>query len=187
MITGRPDAAIAEIKRARELDPLSINISAVVGRTYYSARQYDQAIEVLKRTLELDRNYEMTHVFLGYTYAAKGKNAEAIAAYQEAMRLGISAPGFQIFLGAVYARAGEREKARAILKRLETSTAYVSPCELAILYTALDERERAFASLERAYAERDLQMGTLSYDPHFDDLRSDPRFTDLIRRIGLTP
>jgi hypothetical protein len=91
----------------------------------------------------------------------------------------------QIYLGAAYARAGERGRARALLKRLETSKEYVSPGELAVLYAALGEHESAFASLERSYAAHDLQLKYLGVDPALDPLRSDPRFQDLMRRVGL--
>ena len=91
----------------------------------------------------------------------------------------------QIYLGAAYARAGGREKAQAILKRLQTSKEYVSPGGLAALYAALGGREQEFASLEKAYAAHDLQLQYLGVDPSLDTLRSDPRFTDLLRRVGL--
>ncbi len=91
----------------------------------------------------------------------------------------------QIYLGAAYAKAGEREKAQAILKQLETGKGYVSPGELTVLYTALGEREKAFASLEKAYAAHDSQLMFLKIDPAFDPLRDDPRFQDLLRRVGL--
>jgi hypothetical protein len=84
-------------------------------------------------------------------------------------------------------RDGQREKARAILKQAETTKEYVSPEELANLYADLGERERAFASLEKAYAAHDLQLQNLGTDPDLDPLRSDPRFADLMRRVGLTP
>ncbi len=81
----------------------------------------------------------------------------------------------------------QRERARAILKQLETTKEYVSPEELACLYIDLGEREKAFASLEKAYAAHDLQLQYLGTDPDLDPLRSDPRFADLMRRVGLTP
>ena len=112
---------------------------------------------------------------------------EAIAEYQQAIKLGADTTGTQIYLGEAYAKAGERERAQAILKRLETSKEYVSPGELAVLYLALGEREQALASLEKAYAARDLQLQYLGVDPAFDSLRGDPRFNDLLRRVGLTP
>ncbi len=182
---GRHDQAITEIKRIRELDPLSPPVNAVVGYTFYFARQYDQAIEVLKKTLELDHNYDFAYLYIGYSYAAKGTYAEAVNAYREAIKLGGDTPSRQIFLGAAYARAGEQARARDILKRLQTSKDYVSPGELAILYAALNEREQAFASLECAYSAHDLQLQFLRVDPAFDSLRDDPRFADLLRRIGL--
>ena len=111
--------------------------------------------------------------------------AEAIAAYQEGIRLGNNTPGMQIYLGAAYAQAGERGKAQKILKQLQTSKEYVSPGELPVLHTALGEREQAFASLEKAYSAHDQQLQYLGIEPAFDSLRSDARFKDLMRRVGL--
>jgi tetratricopeptide (TPR) repeat protein len=139
----------------------------------------------LKQALEVDQGTVLAHLVLGYTYAAKGLHRDAIAAYEEAIRRGDDSPSAQIFLGAAYARAGERGRARAILDRLQRSEKYVSPGELAVLYTALGEHERAFTSLEKAFTARDLQLQFLGVDPSFDSLRSDPRFADLVRRVGL--
>jgi serine/threonine-protein kinase len=186
-LVGRPDQANAEIKRARELDPLSPQVNAWVGVQLLLARQYDQAIEALKRSLELDQNNPNATRVLGDVYGAKGMYAEAIATYQQVIKLGGNTPGTQIYLGAAYAKSGEREPAQAILKRLETKTEYVSPGELAVLYVALGERDQAFASLERAYVVHDSQLQSLGVDPFFDPLRSDPRFKDLLRRVGLSP
>jgi eukaryotic-like serine/threonine-protein kinase len=183
----RHEQAISEIKRARELDPLSPGVNATVGYIYFSARQYDQAIESLKKSLEMDQNYPYPHLFLGFTYAARGMYREAIAAYEEAVRLGLDSPSTQIHLGAAYARAGERERAQAILKRLQMNREYVSPGQLALLYGNLGEREQAFASLEKAYEEHDLQLQYLGVSPAYDPLRSDPRFLNLMRRVGLAP
>ncbi len=184
-LVGRPKQAIAEIEQARELDPLSAAVNANVGYVLYLAREYDQAIESLQKTLELDQNFPPTHNIFGYTYAAKGMYAKAIAAYQEAINSGNKSPSLQIYLGTAYAQAGDREKAQAILEQLQTSERYVSPCELAILYAALGERERAFASLETAYAAHDPNLEYLGAQPAYDSLRSDPRFADLVRRVGL--
>jgi Flp pilus assembly protein TadD len=125
-------------------------------------------------------------VLLGYTYAAQGRFSDAIAAYQEAIKRGRSTPSTQIFLGAAYARAGDRERARAILKKLQTGEEYVSPGELAVLHAALDDKGQAFASLERAYEAHDPQLQYIGVSPAFDSLRSDSRFTDLVRRVGLS-
>jgi Flp pilus assembly protein TadD len=110
---------------------------------------------------------------------------EAIAEFQEAVRLDGDTPTAQIYLGSAYARAGKREKAQAILKQLETSKEYVAPGELAVLYTSMGERDKAFASLERAYAAHDLQLQYLKVDSGFEPLRDDSRFKDLLRRVGL--
>jgi eukaryotic-like serine/threonine-protein kinase len=182
---GRHDQAIAEVKRARELDPLSPGFNSEFGVIFFLARQYDQAIEALKKALELDQKNRFAHEVFGYTYAAKGMYTEAIAAYQQAIKVDRDTTSTQVYLGAAYARAGARERARAILKRLETSKEYVSPGELAVLYVSLGEHDQAFASLERAYAAHDLQLKYLGVDPAYDSLRSDPRFTDLVRRVGL--
>ena len=182
---GRHDQAIAEAKRATELNPLSAGVSTGVGFRLFFARRYDEAIEALKQSLELDQRRSFTRVVLGYTYAAKGMYREAIAAYQEAITLGDDLPSTQIYLGAAYAHAGERGRAQAILERLETSKAYVSPGELAVLYAALGQREQAFTSLENGFAARDVQLQFLGVDPAFDSLRGDPRFANLMRRVGL--
>jgi len=182
---GRARQAVAQVKRAGELDPLSPIINANVGFILYFARRHDEAIETLKETLEIDSNFAFAHLYLGYNYAAKGTFTEAIAAYKEAIRLGQNTPSNQIYLGAAYAGKGEPERAQTILEQLLTGESYVSPGELAVLYAALNEREQAFAALEEAYVKRDLQLQYLSVDPAFDSLRDDPRFQDLVRRVGL--
>jgi len=184
-LMGRHDEAIAEGKRIRELDPLSPVVNWRIGYRLLLARQNDQAIEAAKKALELGQNYPDAHNLLGYAYAAKGQYREAIAAYQQAVRLGNNSPDTEIYLGAAYAKAGELKKARAILKQLEASQPYVSPGTLAALYVALGEHEQALASLERAYAAHDNQLQFLRVDPNLDPLRSDPRFQDLLRRVGL--
>jgi TolB-like protein/Tfp pilus assembly protein PilF len=184
---GRHDEAGAEINRARELDPLSLYANLGVGVTLWCARQYDQAIEAFKKTLDMDQSFAPAHIWLGYTYAVKRMYPEAMAAFQKYIKLSGDDPSVQVSLGKAYAQAGQREKAQAILKRLETTKEYVSPEELANLYTALGEREKAFASLEKAYAAHDLQLQFLRSEPDLDPLRSDPRFADLMRRVGLTP
>jgi tetratricopeptide (TPR) repeat protein len=184
-LMGRHDEAIAQIKRARELDPLSSLINLNIGTILYSARRYDEAIEAFRKTLELDRDNAFAHFQLGAVHAAQANYAAALAAYQEAIKLGEGTPRTQIYLGAAYAMAGQREQARAILKRLETGTVYVSPAQLAILQAALGERERAFASLEVSFANHDVQLQYLKANPAYDGLRDDPRFQDILRRVGL--
>jgi serine/threonine protein kinase/Tfp pilus assembly protein PilF len=185
-LMGRHEHAIAENERAKQLDPLSLSINIGVGVKLYHARQYDKALEVFKKTLDLDQNYAPVHGFLGYTYEAKQMYPQAITAYEQFLKLSGDDTSTQIYLGVAYAHAGQRDKAQAILKRLQATKEYVSPGELAVLYDALGEREQAFASLEQAFDAHDLQLQYMRVDPAFDPLRSDPRFTDLMRRVGLT-
>jgi eukaryotic-like serine/threonine-protein kinase len=181
----RHDEAIAEIMRARELDPLSPGVNATVGFVLSSAGRYEQASEALKRTQELDGAYPYTYLFRGHLYFAQKNYGDAIAAYRQAVAFGLDTAPTQILLGAAYAHAGQSDRSRAILEQLRNSQAHVSPGELAVLFAALGEREQAFASLEEAYRTRDLHLQNLGVDPGYDPLRADSRFQDLLRRVGL--
>ena len=183
-LVGRHGQAVAEAQRARDLNPLLPTVNASVGYSFLMARRYDEARETLNNALEMDRKNPYTNGLLAQTYLGMEMYAEAVAGFHRVIELG-GEPGYQIYLGAAYAKSGERGRAQAILKRLEISESYVSPGELAVLYAALGERERAFASLERAYTMRDAQLQFLQVEPAFDSLRSDPRFQDLMRRVGL--
>jgi tetratricopeptide (TPR) repeat protein len=188
-IMGQHEQAIAEAKRGIEVNPLSPLAYRSLAFAFFFARRHDEAIEVLKKVLELEGSHPVTHNWLGFAYTQQEKFREAIAEYREAIKAGISPdnPSVQIYMGAAYARAGDRAQAQTILNRLETSKQYVSPGELPVLYAALGEKERAFASFEKAYATHDMQLQYLGVDPALDPLRSDPRFTDLMRRVGLVP
>jgi tetratricopeptide (TPR) repeat protein len=180
---GRHDEAITEARRAKELNPLNNSVSVAYRLTF--ARRYDEAIAELKRIIELDSNQDFPHVILGYAYLGKGMYKEAASEFQQAIQMGSEGSSTQIYLGAAYARGGEREKALAVLKQLKTTKEYVSPGELAVLYGALGDKEAAFASLEKAFIEHDLQLQFLKNDPAYDPLRDDSRYQDLIRRVGL--
>jgi eukaryotic-like serine/threonine-protein kinase len=184
-LVGRHDEAVAEITRARELDPLSPGVNATMGSVLASAGREAEGIATLMKTIELDPRYGYSYVFLGSTYMTQRKYADAIAAYQKAMTLGLDTPTTQIALGAAYAHQGDQTRARALLARLRARVDYVSPGELAILLAALGERDEAFASLEKGFATRDLQLQYLGVSSGFDPLRQDPRFDDLLRRVGL--
>lgn len=183
--TGRHEQAIVEASRARELDPLSLNQTMSLGYALFLGRQYDQAVEQLKKTLELDKNYSFSYAVLAYTYDAMGRYNEAIAEYEAHIQLAGDSASNQCYLGYSLARAGRRNEAEAILKKLETSKEYVSPAELAVLYLGLGDKEKSLSALERGYAAHDLQMGFLGVDPHYDPLRSEPRFQELLRKVGL--
>jgi tetratricopeptide (TPR) repeat protein len=190
MIMGRFDEAAVEIRRASELDPLSLLINADLSAPLFFARQYDQAIESLRETIEMDPNFALAHVRLGGAYECKGMYEEAIAEYQRAIELsGSSAdnPTTSAVLAHVYAASGRGDQARAMLNRLkeQSQRGYVSPCDIAEVHAALGEEDQAFEWLEKAYKLRSCDLRFLKVSQLMDSLRSDPRFADLLRRVGL--
>jgi len=184
---GRTSEALAENRRAQELDPLSITPKANEGGILSSARRYDEAVQVYQNVIRMQPDYPFAHSGLGHTYAAKGMYAEAIDEYQTAISLYGEVTNGLIDLGYAYAMSGRRDEALAILNKLKASKEYVSPAVLAILHVGQGDKEAAFGSLERAYSEHDLSLRTLKVDPRYDSLRSDPRFKDLVRKVGLPP
>jgi tetratricopeptide (TPR) repeat protein len=135
----------------------------------------------------MEPNYGFAHAFLGYTYAAKGMYPQAIAEYQKVRSIDGETTTHQIYLGYALAESGKRGEAQAIFNKLKTTKEYLSPAELAVLYVGLGNQEGAIASLEKAYAAHDQQMTFLKVDPPLDSLRSDPRFVELLRKVGLPP
>jgi tetratricopeptide (TPR) repeat protein len=188
-IVGRDEEAIAEIKRAQLLDPLSLIISAVAGCRFYSARRYDEAVEQLRETLEMGASFPPAHFWLGRTYEEMGQYESAIAEDQKATAALGSGAYALAALGHAYAASGKRNEALRILADLNErrKTTYVSPYAIGVLHLGLDQRDRALEWLERAYDERDVSMVEIKYDPRLDPLRSDPRFQDLLRRMNFPP
>lgn len=181
----RHEEAISAIKKARRLDPLKPQINTDIAYIYYFARQYEPASEQYAISLELKPNYGPTYYGIGFVNAATGQFAEAAANYRKMIDLHGDHTGVKCYLGFALARSGRISEAKAILDELENGKEYVSPVELAILYTGLDEKEKALSTLERAYAEHDSQIQFLNTEPHFDGLRKEARFQDLLRRAGL--
>ena len=186
---GRPAEAIEEAQRTQKLEPLSAIINADLAWNYYLARQPDQAIEQLRRTLELDPNFFPAYRYLGLAYEEKGMYAEAIAELHKAVKLSDGSPQMKATLAHAYAMAGRTAEARKILAELQEAARgrYVSPYDIATIHAALGERDQAFAFLDQAYEERSGWMSYLKVNPIFDGLHSDPRFAELLRRIGLAP
>lgn len=186
---GRHDEAIAEIKRAQALDPLSLSISATVGRILYFARQYDQAIEQLHKTLEMDPNFFLAHSYLGWVYRQQEMYEEAIAELEKALEVSGGHPGVLSPLGHTYALAGKRAEAQKILEHLTelSKRIYVPSSLIAGVYIGLGEREVMFKWGERACDERSGLVVYNNVEPMLDSLRPDPRFQDHLRRIGFQP
>jgi TolB-like protein/Tfp pilus assembly protein PilF len=186
LVTGRFDEAIAEGKRAQELDPLSLIINADLGYDYIYARRYDQAIEQLRKTIEMDQSFYYAHRLLGQAYELKGSFPEAFAEYQTAGRMSDD-PLVLAFLGHAYAASGQRDEALKTLNQLTeiARQRYVSAYSVAIVYAELGDKDQALNWLEKGFQERATKMAFLKIDPFFDNLRSDPRFADMARRVGL--
>ena len=188
---GRLEEAIAEEKRALELDPLSLIVNLVVADQFYLAREYDQAIEQYRKTLELDPNFVPAHWGLGGAYLQKSMYKEATTEFEEA--LGIS-PGNTLALaglGHAYGVAGRRAGAQKVLEQLSelSKQEYISAVYRATIYVGLGEKNKAFEWLEKAYEDRSIGgvVYGIKVDPVYDPLRSDPRFADLLPRVGLPP
>ena len=185
---GRVDEALREIKRAQELDPLSLLIKANVGVVYYFGRNYDSAIDQLRNVLKENQEFSVAHWGLGLAYAQQSMQAEAIAELERADALSKHKSTNTIAsLGYVYAVAGQKSKARKVLEELQDRAKQenISSYQFAVMFAGLHDRDRAFEALEKAFQERSTLLTYLKMDPRFDSLRPDPRFQDLLRRIGL--
>jgi serine/threonine protein kinase/Tfp pilus assembly protein PilF len=183
----RFDQAVAERKRAQELNPLSPIATADVGYPLYYARRYDQAIEHYRRALELDPNFFWSHLWIGQAEVQQGKYQEAIVDINRAVALSAGNTRAIATLGHAQAVAGNKKEAQVVLNQLmeRSRQGYVSPYYFALLYTGLGEKDLALEWLEKAYDERQPYLYLLKVEPVFDGLHSDPRFQDLLRRLGL--
>jgi TolB-like protein/Tfp pilus assembly protein PilF/tRNA A-37 threonylcarbamoyl transferase component Bud32 len=186
---GRFDEAIAEERRAQELDPLSSAIAATTAWVYHYSHRQDEAERVLRQTLRADSNFGIGRLFLGRVLQAKGELDSAIAQYGR-----LSGPMRQWVvtvagLGNLYAIEGRRADALAILRQLDSlsRSEYVSSFAVAVVHVALAQPDSAFAWLDRAVKERSHWLVWLNRDPRWEPLRSDPRYAALVRRVGIPP
>ncbi len=174
------------MKRAQELNPLSLIISDVVGWIYYLARDYDRAIEEFRKTVELGPNFYPGHYDLGMTYVENGMYEKALAELEVAVTLSGGSPRTLSGLAYAYAVAGKEAEARKLLNDLRELSRhrYVPAHDIAVIYAALGEKDEAFTWLEKAYQERHPWLIMFRVAPKVDGLRSDPRFQDLLRRLN---
>ena len=184
---GRNEEGFAQVRQAMQLDPLNAHFAGDLGYHFYTARQYDEAIRALQKTLELEPNDAQAHLGLGWVYGEKKMYLEAIAELEKVVGLWSKNEVPVASLGKVLADSGRKQEARKLLEELEerSKRRYISPYLIALVQIGLGERDQAIASLGQGYTDRDQWMMFLKADPRWDDLRSDPRFQDLIRRVGL--
>jgi eukaryotic-like serine/threonine-protein kinase len=183
---GRVQEALVQSGKAQELDPLSSSTQVTAGWVFYWARQYDKAVEQCQKALEFDLDSAGAYDCLGSSYLAQGMYEQAIGASQRAVEISESDSARLVELGRAYALAGRKSEAQKVLEQLrrQASTKYVPPYLFAVIYTAQGRHDEAFASLEKAYTDRDRYMVWLNIDSEMDSLRPDPRFESLVRRIG---
>ena len=184
---ARADEAIAEAKKAQQLDPVSAETNQFLGGAYFFARRYDEAIDQLRKAAEFDPDYWLAHEFLGQAYEQKGKLPEAIAEFQRAHQIEGTFAEPTAMLGHAYALSGKQSEALKIIDQLKdlSSHSYVPPYNIAAVYAGLGDQDRTIEWLNRAYAERSFYLPWVGVDPHMDALHSDPRFADLVKRVGL--
>jgi TolB-like protein/DNA-binding winged helix-turn-helix (wHTH) protein/Tfp pilus assembly protein PilF len=184
---GRFDEAVAETNRAQELDPLSLSISAGRGFILENARRYEESIDQLRRVIAIDPNYYQAHWFLGLTYVANNQLPEAINEAEKAVEVSERAPAALGVLGFAYGMAGKQREAHRVLNELFElqKRRYVPPMTFIYLYIGLGDKDQAFAWLEKSYEERSNHLAFFKVSPTVDRLRSDPRFAQLLQRIGL--
>ena len=186
---GQGEEAIKESTHAQELDPLSLTAYGDAGQMLFYTGQYDAGIEQYHKALELEPNFYRIHLWLGWAYEQKRMYGEATANFQKARTLSEESTEVLAALGRVYALSGKTSEALAILAELHEARGrkYVSPYNMSLVHLSLGEKDRAFEWLDRAYREHAEWMIYLKVDPRFDDLRAEPRFKEILRRIGFAP
>ncbi|HKW64827.1 MAG TPA: tetratricopeptide repeat protein [Candidatus Acidoferrum sp.] len=184
---GRSEEAISEMKRSIESDPLSVLALVNLGWLYWQAGQPEKAIEQYRKILEMDPKSWDAHAYLGWVYELQGNHTQAIVEWREARRLSENSPWTVAGLGHAYAAAGKSREAHEILNELKqlSKRRYVSPYQVASVYAGLGEREQALLWLGKALEEHNDSLVSLKEDPDFARLRTDPRFQEILRRIGL--
>jgi TolB-like protein/DNA-binding winged helix-turn-helix (wHTH) protein/Tfp pilus assembly protein PilF len=188
LITGRQTEALAEIKRARELEPTETRINALEGMFLNYAGQTDQALARLQNAFDLDPNFWLAHVFASSAYIDKGMFAEAAAEARTATELSGASTFPSALLGYALAKLGKKAEAEALLKDLlkAANERYIPPYHIALVFNGLGEHDKALEWLERGFEQRDTKMVFLGVEGKWNNLRSDPRFQDLMRRVGLS-
>jgi tetratricopeptide (TPR) repeat protein len=185
---SRTDEAMAEIRRAQELDPLSLIINVAAGFLTYLDRRYDDALKELRKVLEMDSTFPVAHMTLAFIYEQKGMREEVVEEYARVFS-GEREEETARAIRETYAASGYEAAMRELVKRMLTWLGGVRPplAFIAHILAQIGDKEGALKYIERAYEERAQEIYTLVIDPGFDPIRSEPRFHEIVRRLGLKP
>lgn len=184
---GQHNEAIAEVKKALQLDPLLLIVNGALGWHFFLDHKYDQAIEQYQKTLDLDPSFVVSLWGLGIAYMQKAMYNEAAVAVQNAIDLTGEASLFAVTLDMIYSLAGKKFEAKNLLKKIleQSKQRYVSPFNISLIHLGLNQKDEAFEWLNNAYEQRDHWMAYIKVHPMLDSLRSDPRFTALLKKMNL--
>jgi TolB-like protein/Tfp pilus assembly protein PilF/DNA-binding winged helix-turn-helix (wHTH) protein len=185
--SGRSQEALAVAKAALDLDPASPAVSHNLAVQFYLARQFDQAIGQCQKTIEMDPNFAVAYALLGQAYLAKGMHREAVPVLEKYSALSRGSADSLALLGYAHARLGERSQALRMLEQLKAASKehFVPSFFFALVYAGLEDKDQAFSWLEKGCEERFARFAYLNAEALWDPLRSDPRFSDLVRRVGI--
>jgi len=180
---GKLEESIREGRRGIELDPVSAPANFMVSQSLYEARRYDEAISQLHKSLDLEPRFWPAHVYLGKTLAEQGQFPEAL---EELKKAGKFTAEPDATMGYIYGRMGRGADAHKVLKdlQIQSKSVYIAPSNFVKVYIGLGDKEQAFAWLEKGYQQHDFWLTFLTHEPVYDSLRSDPRFQELVRRVG---
>ncbi len=180
---GKFEESIAEGRRGIELDPVTVEGNFILGQSLYEARRYGEAISQFHKLLDLEPRFWPANLYLGKTLAAQGNFQDALEELKKAADF-TAEP--RATIGYVYGRMGRAADARKVIADLQelSKKEYIAPVDFAKVYIGLGDKNQAFAWLEKGYQQRDFWLLFLKGEPTYDPLRSDPRFLDLLRRIG---
>jgi TolB-like protein/cytochrome c-type biogenesis protein CcmH/NrfG len=186
---GRSEEALAVAKRALDLDPASPAVSHSLAVQLYLARKFDRATEQVHDTLEMDANFAISYAVLGEVYLSQRMYREGLLALEKYSALSRSSATSLALLGYSHARLGELKEALQKIEELKAASTqgFVPAFFVALVYAGLENQDQAFTWLEKAYEERFNRLAYLKVEPLWDPLRSDPRFADLLRRVGIPP
>ena len=184
---GRFDEALAELERARELNPFSLSITTSLGYLFYFGRQYDQAILQCQNALQLDPDFHWAHDVMALAYLQKGEFKEALSAFQQAVSLSESSVDYMCHLAQAFVQAGMMKDAGDVLDGLleKEETNHVPLHEISMIYDALGQKERALEFLDRAAEEQSFLVNASKMDPRWDKFRLDPLYAEVLEKIGI--